>query len=178
MQRLLALFALLCLSSCATPIAADYDNTYFLNGVDRQDGMSATISHQHAYLRVAGEALPLTSCVDLHYPACFSSSYMVFSYPDDTRNTWRVNGIEFTKIGVGPVFDMGVNERVEIIESIQSYGTFSFYYSKGSGLVGWDLLYKTQDGGMERSRYFRNRFNRSRPQSNNSFKPRPLRGSA
>lgn len=167
MKYLMAI-ALMALSACSTTPVSLENGMYYLDGIDRSDGMSAQLSEKNESLRIASEGFTAKSCVSDSTPVCFANSYMVFSYPGTDAETWRSDEYEFARIGIV----IYRNDRIAVIRSVQRCRTFYFYFNRQSGLIGWDLLYRSViDGTPATDRWRRLNFGPLRwTQSNDSFK--------
>jgi hypothetical protein len=171
--RLLVLIALL--TAAGGSSAGMLEHLYFLDGVDRGDGMSARLSTDDMTLRITSDGMWLADCKDETLALCFSSPYMAFAYPKGACARWHAAGFEFERLGQ---IEQRPGVSISVIRSVQKAGAFIFFFNQQDGLVGWEFSYESPTG-IARDRWFLPGFGElTWPQPNNSFKPKPLRGSA
>lgn len=123
---------------------ADIERLYFIDGIDRHDGMSASISTERGSVRVASDLMQLSDCRAEELSVCFTSTYMTFAIPSENATHWRAKGFDFQTTG-GTRIAQGKGE-IEIIRSAQTHGTFVFFFSAQHGLVGWRLSSNAPSG--------------------------------
>ena len=121
---------------------------YYLNGVDRQDGMDARIGLGDGHVRIASDRFSARKCSVVGDGLCFSSGYMTFSSaPSADASIWSKDGVSFRDAGRCIAKSGQTSILAQKIVSKQSYGEFEFYYERaGRRLVGWTLRYLDQDG--------------------------------
>jgi hypothetical protein len=119
------------------PVSAQ---TYYKDGVDARDGMSAKLNLENEpYLRVAGEVYGLELCSDSINKPCFRSDYAAFAATPSEGKHWRSFDLDFEIVGVCYINNIGDVQR---IESKQKLGTFEFFYDKKNHqILGWILRY-------------------------------------
>ena len=137
--------ALLC--SAMIPSAQGCEpSMYYLEGIDRGDGMSTSIDLHSGHVRVTSTQFDATTCSS--GTLCFTSGYMTFaSPPADGTPAWTAEGRQFTSAGQCTVAKAGASIEVRKIASSQEFGTFSFYFDPTrDALVGWTLRHADVEG--------------------------------
>lgn len=130
------------------PATAPASRLYFLDGVDRGDGMTTDLAPDAGFLRVTSDRFDAGACADSEAALCFQSDYMVFSTPRPAgAKSWKSDGHAFADAGQCAVKAGRSRIPVRRIMSDQHYGRFEFYYdAAGNRLLGWSLSYKDEDG--------------------------------
>ena len=120
------------------------ERLYFIDGVDRHDGMSASISTQRGSVRVASDLMRLSDCRVEGLSVCFTSAYMTFATPAGNATHWRAEGFDFQTVRRTRIAQS--KGGIEIIQSAQPHGNFVFFVSAQHGLVGWRLSSNAPSG--------------------------------
>lgn len=137
---LAALFLGIGILGCKSlPSRPDLGGMYYLNGVNRHDGMSASIDLANKTMRVAGDGFVLRPCdaQDLTN-RCISSDYFVLVL-GPTEGSWAAQGETFTMGGTCSLSSARGDWQVSIVRSVQKYGAFRFYIGGADELIGWTL---------------------------------------
>lgn len=138
---LIALLLVLIGAGCRSVAAeSEQGDVYYLDGFDRQDGMSASIDFTGRTLRVASDVLLLRPCGG-QAPSirCIDSDYFVL-VPGNARNaTWTAQGATFHASGTCSLSSLQAERPVSIVSSDQEHGEFRFYVGAGDELLGWTL---------------------------------------
>ncbi|MBB1473997.1 hypothetical protein H5368_13255 [Luteimonas sp. MC1782] len=133
------------------------------------DGIDANLSYASETLRIGHDAMDIRNCASKLLPTCIIGTYFTFGIPDMPSEHWTLNGIEFTQVGEPHLRECTEPKGAKVIHSLQGGMEFSFYWSATEGLAGWSVSHQSQQG-----RWFKECWT----MANNSFKPKPLRGSA
>jgi len=128
---------------CHSARGSDYlTSMYYLDGVDRKDGMSASIDLTTKSMRVAGDGFLLRPCGEQDSSSrCIVSSYFVFVISDTPNREWAEQGATFSLTGTCSL-PLGHGDfQVSVVSSSQKHGTFRFYVGPDEQLLGWTLTH-------------------------------------
>ncbi len=145
-QRLARLLVFLAALGAGHSVAAEGDagGLYFLDGIDRQDGMSASIDLAARVMRVAGDGFRLRECHgDAPSKDCISSDYFVLWLDEALPEHWSGQGIDYALARSCSMSSPHGPVRVSVIDSVQKHGRFAFYLGPGRELLGWTLEHAT-----------------------------------
>jgi hypothetical protein len=164
--RLNFIAALMMIAALSPAEAAGLGSSlYFLNGVDRHDGMSTDIDLDAGHLRIISDRFDATSCATTSVSLCFETDYMKFSAPPSgSAETWRLGGSDFVAAGLCLARSRGTRIAVSRIVSNQRHGRFEFYFdSSKNQLLGWRSDYTDVDGRLVHDLWMRKGFSKCRP---------------
>lgn len=133
------------LASSVTAIACPY-SMYYLDGLNRGDGMSSSIDLESGHMRVTSTLFDANACSDGRL--CFTSQYMTFAAPPTIgREEWAAAGHQFKLAGTCTSRSGEAAVVVTVIRSHQKYGDFEYRYDATRNvLLGWTLSYLNEDG--------------------------------
>jgi hypothetical protein len=147
------LHRMVCVIAAATTVAACASvgalssTLFYLDGVNRQDGMSVNIDAERGFIRLSSDRLLLQQCAPPVGRVCFMSEYMVFSSGLSDRGAeWIVNGVTFKDADSCQIASPRGSVVARRILSRQDYGSFAFYFSEIDHLLlGWSLTYVDEE---------------------------------
>jgi len=119
---------------------------YFVNGINKRDGMTAMIDFARKFLIMSSDSFVLDGCGSL-LPSrnCTSSRYFTFHHdPAITLSIgreWMYASVEVNVVRECVFNSPSGDVEGFDIESGQFYGTFNFYVSASEDLLGWRLNY-------------------------------------
>jgi len=135
--------------SCVSGEAGALD-VYYVNGVNKRDGMTAMIDFGRQFLVMSSDSFVLDDCGALEPSRnCINSKYFTLYHDPAVDSSvgrkWVYGSARFNVVREC-VFDTPAgNVKGFDIESSQHYGTFNFYVSSSQDLLGWRLNYGKGD---------------------------------
>lgn len=129
---------------------------FFIDGVDRKDGMSAVLNTESKTFGIAGDMVLLKDC-EGNQP-CISSDYMDFYPQPPGAERWTAAGHDYVW-KESKLMQVGARHAlVDVIVSQQRTESFEFYYERSTGLLGWTMTYRTTEGRLDKDVYLVDHF--------------------
>lgn len=121
-------------------------DVYYVNGVNKRDGMTAMIGFERKFLIMSSDSFVLNDCGALTPSRnCINSKYFTLYHDPavdfSVGGKWVYESARFDIVRECFFDTPAGNVKGFDIESSQFYGTFNFYVSSSQDLLGWRLNY-------------------------------------